>query len=149
MAACLRCELDTQAAVQARYSTTTFLTEFMCVPHLAIAPCLHVLLFLHGADYEIPPKTQELKNLIASAQALKGILSGIPDQIEDRTQFLSIIRNIASAIKNVLDSINAVSTENAALVKSQKNNLETNKKKFVRGSKTFSDTLKAFFKDGK
>jgi len=108
-----------------------------------------VLLFLHGADYEIPPKTQELKNLIASAQALKGILSGIPDQIEDRTQFLSIIRNIASAIKNVLDSINAVSTENAALVKSQKKNLETNKKKFVRGSKTFSDTLKAFFKDGK
>lgn len=99
--------------------------------------------------YEVPPKTQELKDLIKSSAALKGILSGIPDQIEDRTKFLGIIRDIASAIKNLLDAINAVATENAALVKSQKNNLEANKKKFVRGSKTFSDTLKAFFKDGK
>ena len=41
--------------------------------------------------------------------ALKQILARIPDEIGDRKKFLETIKEIASAIKKLLDSVNEVS----------------------------------------
>eukprot|EP00053_Salpingoeca_punica_P020748 m.212295 g.212295 ORF g.212295 m.212295 type:complete len:212 (+) comp19990_c0_seq1:249-884(+) len=99
--------------------------------------------------YRVSPSTPELKSLSEKATALKNILASIPDKITDRTKFLGIIRDIAAAIKDTLDAVNLVSTNNESILKSHKANLEQQKKVFVRGSKSFSDTLKRYFKDGK
>lgn len=89
------------------------------------------------------------------------MLSNIPDQISDRTKFLGIIRDIAASIKEMLDAANLCCTNNEALLASQKavsfcwwfylteKTIELQKKNFVRGSKSFSDTLKGYFKDGR
>ena len=77
------------------------------------------------------------------------ILSTIPDNIGDRPKFLGMIRDIASAIKDLLDAFNEATTKNAAILDKRKSELEAHKREFVRTSKNFSDTLKKFFKDGK
>eukprot|EP00052_Salpingoeca_macrocollata_P016059 m.128724 g.128724 ORF g.128724 m.128724 type:complete len:270 (+) comp19906_c0_seq2:472-1281(+) len=99
--------------------------------------------------YRISTKTPELTALDATSKKLKAILASIPDQIADRTKFLGIIRDIAAAIKDVLDSVNSVAANNEALLMSHKQALDQQKKVFIRGSKSFSDTLKRYFKDGK
>ncbi len=101
--------------------------------------------------------------------ALKRILSRIPDEITDRKTFLETIkcatffaeksssrvhihhicfflREIASAIKKLLDAVNEVS----AMVPSSsaKQSLEQRKREFVKYSKRFSNTLKEYFKEG-
>jgi programmed cell death protein 10 len=73
----------------------------------------------------------------------------VPEQIEDRTKFLGIIRTIAGNIKDVLETVSEVFTKNTALLGSKDKVLEGHKKVFVRVSKSFSETLKRFFKDGK
>ncbi len=59
----------------------------------------------------------------------------------------SSFREIASAIKKLLDAVNEVS----ALVPSSagKQALEQRKREFVKYSKRFSNTLKEYFKEGK
>ncbi|KAG3282851.1 PDCD10-like [Ictidomys tridecemlineatus] len=69
----------------------------------------------------------EFQDLNEKAKALKQILSKIPDEINDRVRFLQTIKDIA--IKELLDTVN--------------------NKEFVKYSKSFSDTLKTYFKDGK
>ncbi|KAL3846544.1 hypothetical protein ACJMK2_017523 [Sinanodonta woodiana] len=79
------------------------------------------------------------------AEYLKKILGRIPEQITDRKQFLETIKEIANAIRLLLDAINGVSTllpDNGS-----KQLMEEKKKDFVRFSKKFSNTLKEFFKD--
>ncbi|CAB1327844.1 unnamed protein product [Coregonus sp. 'balchen'] len=83
-------------------------------------------------EFLVDRPEQEFQDLNEKARALKHILSKIPDEINDRVRFLQTIKDIASAIKELLDTA-----------------LEHQKKEFVKYSKSFSDTLKTYFKDGK
>lgn len=51
--------------------------------------------------------------------SLQRILSTIPDEVQNRTRFLGIIRKIAEAIKDMLDAVNSVATNNAELIASK------------------------------
>jgi programmed cell death protein 10 len=73
-------------------------------------------------------------------------LSRIPDEINDRKTFLETIKEIASAIKRLLDAVNEV---NGFIPGSTgKQALEQRKREFVKYSKRFSNTLKEYFKQG-
>ena len=77
---------------------------------------------------------------------LKRTLSRIKNEIDDRKCFLEIIKEIASAIKKLLDSVNNVIAD--LVDEEQGIDVEEKKKDFVRGSKRFSNTLKDYFRHG-
>lgn len=85
------------------------------------------------------------------ANGLKAILGKIPDEIQDRSKFLQVIKDIASAIKELLDSVNQIlrTYQAEGRVQEYRKTLEQNKREFVKYSKSFSDTLKQYFKDMK
>ncbi|KAI2667710.1 Golgi integral membrane protein 4 [Labeo rohita] len=66
------------------------------------------LLRMAADDYLIERPEQEFQDLNEKARALKHILSKIPDEINDRVRFLQTIKDIASAIKELLDTVNNV-----------------------------------------
>ena len=97
-------------------------------------------------EYMIEQPEPEFQDLNKKAQALKQILSEIPDEINGRVRFLQTIKDTASAVKELLDTVNNVfkkyQYQDSRARKHQK-------KEFVKYSKSFTDTLKTYFKDGK
>jgi len=102
-------------------------------------------------DFQIERAEPEFVKLEKKANELKSILGKIPDDIKDRTNFLQTIKDIASAIKELLDSVNQVlkTYQDQGRIKEYRKTLEQNKREFVKFSKSFSDTLKQYFKDQK
>lgn len=95
---------------------------------------------------EFSIKRNEFAELNLRARQLKLILSRIPDEINDRKAFLETIKEIAAAIKKKLDAVNNLfeSVQSMEI----KQILDIRKREFVKYSKQFSNTLKAFFRQG-
>ncbi|XP_057378149.1 programmed cell death protein 10-like [Daphnia carinata] len=97
-------------------------------------------------DYRINRSEDAFQELCRKSVGLKKILSRIPDEIGDRKAFLETIKEIASAIKKLLDAVNEVA--GYITFGSGKQRLEQRKREFVKYSKRFSTTLKEYFRDG-
>jgi len=95
-------------------------------------------------EFRISRPEEPFRDLNVRATNLKKILSRIPDEIYDRKKFLETIKDIANAIKNLLDAVNSVFVYIHG--QQQKQNLELRKRDFVKYSKRFSTTLKDFFR---
>ncbi|GLV38805.1 Cerebral cavernous malformation 3 [Carabus blaptoides fortunei] len=97
-------------------------------------------------EYRLTRSEDAFQELNKKSAALKRILSRIPDEIMDRKTFLETIKEIASAIKKLLDAVNEV----AGFIPGStgKQALEQRKREFVKYSKRFSNTLKEYFKEG-
>lgn len=113
-----------------------------------------ILLILSATEIEglyINRPEPGFQTLSRNAQTLKRILCKIPGEIHDRTKFLQTIKEIASAIKFLLDAVNDVLKNHTSVGRmiEHKRNLEFHKKEFVKYSKSFSDTLKRYFKDSR
>ena len=114
------------------------------------------LLRLQGAasdqdshEYRSSRTEEPFQELNKKSAALKRILARIPDEITDRKTFLETIKEIASAIKKLLDSVNNVIKLTIDDEDDEKRfDLEEKKKDFIRGSKRFSNTLKDYFRNG-
>ncbi|XP_002129238.2 programmed cell death protein 10 [Ciona intestinalis] len=100
----------------------------------------------NSQEYALQRKEREFIKLGEQAHTLKRILSRIPDEMNDRTRFLQTIKDIASAIKDLLSAVNEVFKKYST--KANRRALDIQKKEFVKCSKGFSDTLKSYFKDG-
>ncbi|XP_030748094.1 programmed cell death protein 10 [Sitophilus oryzae] len=97
-------------------------------------------------EYRLNRSEEAFQELNRKSASLKRILSRIPDEIMDRKKFLETIKEIASAIKKLLDTVNAVNEFIPGTTGKQ--SLEQRKREFVKYSKKFSNTLKEYFKDG-
>ncbi|XP_026468624.1 programmed cell death protein 10-like [Ctenocephalides felis] len=97
-------------------------------------------------EYKLSRSEDAFQELNRKSAALKRILSRIPDEITDRKTFLETIKEIASAIKKLLDAVNDVSGFLPGSPAKQA--LEQRKREFVKYSKRFSNTLKEYFKEG-
>lgn len=80
------------------------------------------------------------------SSTLKKILSRIPNEISDRKVFLDTIKEVASAIKKLLDCLTDIISRTDSPSRKQK--LEDRKRDFIKCSKRFSNKLKEFFKEG-
>ena len=89
----------------------------------------------------------EFHELNVRSKNLKRILSRIPDDINEKREFLETIKEIASAIKKTLDSV--TNTFQYFKTNDGRQALENEKKEFIKYSKNFSNTLKAYFRDSK
>lgn len=87
----------------------------------------------------------EFVELNIRSKNLKFVLSRIPDVIQDKREFLETIKEIASAIKKTLDSVTNIYPY--LMTNEATTTVDMEKKEFIRTSKIFSNTLKAFFRD--
>ncbi|KAG0720691.1 Programmed cell death protein 10 [Chionoecetes opilio] len=99
-----------------------------------------------SSDYRVTRTEDAFQELNRKSANLKRILSRIPDEITDRKTFLETIKEIASAIKKLLDAVTEVSQFIPGMQGKQA--LEHRKRDFVKHSKKFSNTLKEYFKEG-
>lgn len=109
------------------------------------------LLSLQGSvsdseEYKSDRKESSYVELNRRASTLKKILSRIPNEISDRKIFLETIKEVASAIKKLLDCLTEIINKTES--KSRKQALEDRKRDFIKCSKRFSNKLKEFFKEG-
>ncbi|XP_037949149.1 programmed cell death protein 10 [Teleopsis dalmanni] len=98
------------------------------------------------SEYRLARTEEPFQELNRKSIALKVILSRIPDEITDRKTFLETIKEIASAIKKLLDVVNEIGSFIPGVTSKQA--VEQRKKEFVKYSKKFSTTLKEYFKEG-
>jgi len=98
------------------------------------------------AEYRSSRSEEPFQEFNKKSISLKKILSRIPDEITDRKAFLETIKEIASAIKKLLDAV----TEVCGYIpgSNAKHSLEQRKREFVKFSKRFSNTLKEYFREG-
>lgn len=97
-------------------------------------------------DQRIRRPEEPFQELNKKCFALKKILSRIPDEISQRPVFLETIKEIASAIKKLLDCVNEITAMITS--PSDRQSVENRKREFIRYSKRFSNTLKEFFREG-
>ncbi|XP_029052709.1 programmed cell death protein 10 Ccm3 [Osmia lignaria lignaria] len=97
-------------------------------------------------EYRSARSEDAFQELNRKSTSLKRILSRIPDEITDRKTFLETIKEIASAIKKLLDAVNEVTAFISGSAGKQA--LDQRKREFVKYSKRFSNTLKEYFKEG-
>lgn len=97
-------------------------------------------------EYRSARSEDAFQELNRKSTSLKRILSRIPDEITDRKTFLETIKEIASAIKKLLDAVNEVTAFIPGSTGKQA--LDQRKREFVKYSKRFSNTLKEYFKEG-
>jgi len=116
----------------------TMIHQTEALLRLAARPC---------EEYHIHHSHPDFTRLQDRAVILKRILCKIPDEITtDRHSFLDRVKEIAIAIKDVLESISDVFRLYSRETRKQ---LDFHKRDFVKYSKSFSDTLKLYFRDGK
>lgn len=100
----------------------------------------------NDAEFRLSRTEEPFQELNKKSYTLKRILSRIPAEITDRRAFLETIKEIASAIKKLLDAVQAVS---GYIPGSQgKQALDQKRRDFVKYSKRFSNALKEYFKEG-
>ncbi|GBM48889.1 Programmed cell death protein 10 [Araneus ventricosus] len=109
-------------------------------------PVLSKSICAYEEKYKSNRHEDAFQELNKKSSSLKRILSRIPDEINDRKTFLETIKEIASAIKKLLDAVNEVSGYIPS--PSGKQALDQRKREFVKFSKRFSNTLKDFFREG-
>ncbi|MXQ86323.1 hypothetical protein E5288_WYG003115 [Bos mutus] len=63
-------------------------------------------------EYMIKQPESEFQDLNEKAHALKQILGKIPDETNDRVRFLQTVKEIASAVKELLDKKQSMSSGN-------------------------------------
>merc|ERR1712002_118057 len=90
-------------------------------------------------EYRSSRTEEPFQELNRKSANLKRILSRIPDEITDRKTFLETIKEIASAIKKLLDAVSEVCQYIPGVQGKQA--LEHRKRDFVKHSKRFSITL--------
>lgn len=110
-------------------------------PNLDMIKCL---LTLQGSVTDTEENSPSELN--RRANNLKKILGRIPNEISDRKVFLDTIKEVASAIKKLLDCLTDIINRTESPGRKQK--LEDRKKEFIKCSKRFSNKLKEFFKEG-
>ena len=117
-------------------------------PTVAIA---ETLLRLASQDEEskLQRSEPEFISLDQKARSLKAFLSIIPDQIAytERARLLKTIKDVANAIRELLESLNEVEKKYENEIKEDKKSFEAHKRSFVKNSRTFSDKLRAYFKE--
>lgn len=111
-----------------------------------IDPSLDMIKSLLTLQGTIEPEENSTIELNRRAWTLKKILSRIPSEIGDRKIFLETIKEVASAIKKLLDCLTELI--NAAEPGDKRQAMEDRKRDFIRCSKRFSNKLKEFFKEG-
>ena len=95
--------------------------------------------------YRSSRRAEHFYDINKKSLALKRLLSKVHVEIGDRKTFLETIKEIASAIKKLLDSLNIVAnhaTGEGGIT------LDEKKRDFVRNSKRFSNILKEYFRHG-
>lgn len=101
---------------------------------------------LDSEEYTTDRGEDSYVELNRRAGNLKRILSRIPNEISDRRVFLETIKEVASAIKKLLDCLTDIIAQTESETRRQ--SLEDRKKDFIKCSKRFSNKLKEFFKEG-
>ncbi|XP_072034361.1 programmed cell death protein 10-like isoform X1 [Amphiura filiformis] len=118
-------------------------------PSVDLTESLLKLAAYDSEEYRITLARARVPQLNEQARRLKLILARLPDEANDRPQFLQTIKDIASAIKDLLEAVNVVFKNNEAFRRPEhKRPFHKRKSAFFTSSKLFSESLKKYFKDG-